>query len=353
MRHFSRWPSLVLVLLILSWSVEVAASPLCKSLFRGKRYKKAALCFSLYVKSLEDRFAGPPSSLSLRERNRMFQGLRNVALSYHRAAKNAKPSKERSFLLEQAYLSMQKILKHRYYEYPSQRKLSLSFANKLKAAIGYANVVVHLPSKHDWVRIEGGFRFKALRLQGPVVRLALRPGRYLLVAHRKKGGVQRRKLQLKQGQSKLVVLLKWPALKAKRWMGKKRAPQASASWRTAATWTFVGVGAAALVTGSALLASSVQQSHVLGSSASELQSARLSGALFQGEPPAEKHSLALTQALSQNEAMYAAGWVVGGAGLAMGVAGLIFYVTHAPKRVVSAPASTAKSARSQSILLFP
>lgn len=350
MQLFSRWIGTAGLLLMVCWCSVAQATTLCKSLFRKKLYLRAAVCFSRNVRAFERRLTAKKTSFSAADKNRLYRGFRNVALSYHRASNQANRAVEKSYHLEKAYQQTQIVLQRKYYEYASQRDLIRVFGEKLKAEIGYVQVVLTTHSTDVWVEVTGGFQFSKQKRRGSVLHYRLRPGTYLFVAHRKGYPSQSQTLRLVPKQVAQSIQFKWRSLRNKTSIvpPQKRAPLSAP--RRAMVWSFVSVGAAALVVGSVLVGVSIQQSYALNQDVAALQTARLSGVKHQGEDVANKHSLALSQSLQSNETLYATGWVVGGVGVALGVtAAVLFWVR--PKPVSQPPTPVKLPGKEGSFLL--
>lgn len=326
--------------LCLGWSLNsepvwAASDSECKQLYRRKKIQEAAQCFEEYLR----QFLSKPK-LNSEERYQVGLALRNTNLMYRKAAKQEKQAIKAAYLREKALRYISLYLAGKYYATKSQRRYAVVIRERLKQAIGYAQVTILGGHPKARVRLIG-YQYKGSG-QG-TFSLSLRPGTYTILAKYPDGSTQAKSAVAKPNTPLLVQFKKSVAVAPKKPNIRKKPPQRTSTskvaqkkkqkdgglvrklqpmprnvqQRTVVTWTLVGSGAALLIVGAVMVGLAIDTNGKADQTETDLRQK-----LSVGEGGAgDTKSLAEQQALANG--LLQGGVAVGVVGLAAGVTGLI------------------------------
>ncbi len=322
----------------------------CKQLYRQKKIGEAAQCFEDYLR----HYLSKPK-LSAEDRYQVGLALRNTNLMYRKAAALETKAFRASFLREKAFHYITLYISGRYYATSSQRRYAVVIRDRIKQAIGYAQVTVLTGHPKATARVIG-YQYKGAG-KGTFT-LKLRPGTYTVVASYPNETTEARSITVKpntpqlltfqltqrvvrapsnprQGKvtSRKVVQRKLPPRRATK-VARKQAgrlvqptlPPPSRA-RTIATWTLVGAGGALVVVGSVLMGLAVNANNNATNSENGLRQKILTG---EGNV---EDTRALLQEHAQANGLLQGGVVTGSVGLAAVLTGVVLWSTWPQPKV--------------------
>lgn len=237
------WLGLALWMVLPSSQVDASEARLCVGHFRKKRYIRASQCFQDLAKSLETK-----QPLTQGNKRQIGSYLRNAALALRKEAKGVKGNRV-YYLKEQAFFLYQKVLKKKYYEFASQRRLVKIALDKLESEIAYRQVVLLTNNPSASVQVLGGYRFPPTQHKGKQIQLRLRPGTYTFIVSFPKAGSDTKTLVVKPNQPLVTLQFQPQALPV-----QKPPPGAitrSINTLSPGVWALIAIGSS-LVAGGAV-----------------------------------------------------------------------------------------------------
>lgn len=313
---------------------EASTDSECKQLYRQKKIGEAAQCFEDHLRHYLSK-----SKLSAEDRYQVGLALRNTNLMYRKAAKLETKIFRASFLREKALNYISLYISGKYYATSSQRRYAVVIRDRIKQAIGYAQVTVLTGHPKATARIIG-YQYKGTG-KGTFT-LKLRPGTYTVVTSYPNATTQARSIAVKPSTPQLLTFQsiqrtarvrpkprqrKLPPRRgtkiARKQTGKlvqPTLPPPSRS-RTIATWTLVGTGGALVVVGSVLMGLAVNANNNATNSENGLRQK------VQANGGSVEDTRALLQEHEQANRLLQGGVATGSVGLAVVVTGVLLWST--------------------------
>lgn len=245
--------------------VQAAQYKDCLRLYRTRQLSQAAHCFEAVARSLK-------GSLTPKQRIRKGRALRNAANLLERTAKRSQRVEIAAYQRARATAMLKQYLDEKLYEAPYQKKSVELSMLRLRRAVGYASLTV-VPGNPKARLLVKGYQFRA-QTTGTWSQ-TVRPGPYQLRVTYPSGATLTRKIVVSPDKNKVVPLTP-PALRQRRrppprvvtrrppprvvtrrpppHLLRRQPPPPTPRVRSRApTWATLGVGAAVLLGGGAVL----------------------------------------------------------------------------------------------------
>lgn len=312
---------------------DTAERKLCLYQFRQKLYLRSANCFQALATKVAKRLANTQTPAST---DKALAGslLRNTSLAFRRAAKVATTPQQADYLRERALRPLQQLLKHKYYEDNDQKRITQQLLTKLNQQIGYTSLLIITNHQQSKIKLEGGFQFTPQTHTGNQWRIRLRAGTYTLLVTYPKQPLQAKQVIVKKGQSNALVTFspQGPAARKRTSSPPPRKPSPTTQ-PPVLSWVMLGLGAAAIVGGVALIGVSSTSNDAAAKKGIELQNIRAT----QPTSLTVNDTEALKDLVDGANSQLAAGITIAATGITAGIVG--FLLRPSPTRTNTTPSN--------------